>query len=117
MATHSSAIGTTSQRVEHLNQLESDIANVLVFASESLQELSKDSPAREVVEHKSTQLFVTLHGIEKGLKEQITYLGQVSTSSPHQQSIYGVQKDLCITLEKEAYLRDRIEQAKSMTND
>ena len=117
MAAHGGAIGTTSKRVEHLNQLETDIANVLVYASESLQELSKDNPVREVVEHKSTQLFVTLHGIEKGLKEQINYLGQVSTSSPHLQSIYGVQKDLCITLEKEAYLRERIEQAQSMSNN
>ena len=116
MASHGSAIGTTSKRVEFLNQLESDIANVLVYASESLQELSKDNPMREVVEHKSTQLFVTLHRIEKGLKEQINYLGQVSTSSPHLQSIYGVQKDLCILLEKEAYLRDRIEQTQNTDN-
>lgn len=117
MADQSIDIETTSKRVEQLNQLESEIANVLVYAAESLQELSRDNPVKDVVEHKSAQLFITLHSIEKGLREQINYLGEVSTSSPHLQSIYGVQKDLCITLEKEAYLRNRVRQAQSMSYD
>ena len=117
MANQSTDIETTSKRVEQLNQLESEIANVLVYAAESLQEMSRDCPEKDLVEQKSTQLFITLHSIEKGLREQINYLGEVSTSSPHLQSIYGVQKDFCITLEKEAYLRERVKQAQSMSTN
>ena len=115
MATQSvgSAIETTSKRVEQLNRIESDIANVLEFAAESLVELSKDYPKKEVVDDRSTMLFDTLRGIERGLRDHINYLGEVSTSSPHMQSIYGAQKDLSITREKEAYLREKLEQTQS----
>ena len=40
----------------------------------------------------STHLNYFLQGIEKGLSEQITYLTQVSTSQPHEGSIYGAEK-------------------------
>ena len=40
----------------------------------------------------STHLNSFFQGIEKGLSEQISYLTQVSTSQPHEGSIYGVEK-------------------------
>lgn len=105
---------TTLKRIQELNRIEEGIARVLELASESLSELSKDNPNKQAVTDKSSELFETLKNTEKGLVVQINYLGEVSTSTPHLQSIYGIQRDCSIALEKYNYLRNKIQEVSQL---
>lgn len=81
-------------RIQALDNIEKDIANVLQYAGQALTELSKDKPANKQVEAHTSQFLKTLTSVETELSKQISYLTQVSTGQAHEGSCYNSQKVL-----------------------
>ncbi|XP_077988043.1 mediator of RNA polymerase II transcription subunit 11-like isoform X2 [Glandiceps talaboti] len=98
------------ERLQQLEAIEKEVANILRNAGQAIQELSKDKPNERIVEHHTKQFLSCLETVENGLTKQICYLTQVSTGHPHEGSSYSAQKDAKMALH-------RLEHAKTKLNE
>jgi len=101
-------MATPVERIAVLDDIEKNISSVLQYASQALQELSKDKPANKQVEGHTQQFIKTLTSVEIELSKQISYLTQVSTGQAHEGSSYNKQKELALAMQRAQTVRDSL---------
>jgi len=104
------------ERLEQLESIEKEIANVLQSAGQAIQELSKEKLSLKQVESHTTNFLKTLESVEMGLSKQIGYLTQVSTGQPHEGSSYASQKVLHMSWHRLEHARSRIADLEKLKN-
>ncbi|KAF2358579.1 Mediator complex subunit Med11 [Trinorchestia longiramus] len=104
------------ERIQALDNIEKDIANVLQYAGQSLAELSKDKPANKQVETHTSQFLKTLTSVETELTKQISYLTQVSTGQAHEGSCYSSQKTLQMSWHRLQHIKNEISELERLKN-
>ncbi|KAM8939744.1 mediator of RNA polymerase II transcription subunit 11 [Pelodytes ibericus] len=89
MATYSIA----NERLRVLEEIEREIAAILLNAGNVILELSKEKPNERLLDRLATQFTTSVQKVESELSGQIRYLTQVATGQPHEGSSYSARKD------------------------
>ncbi|GAB6031322.1 Mediator of RNA polymerase II transcription subunit 11 [Chamberlinius hualienensis] len=109
-------MATPLERLEQLEAIEKDIANVLHHAGQAILEMSKDKTNLKQMECHTANFLKTLETVEVGLSKQIGYLTQVSTGQPHEGSSYASQKVLQMAWHRLEHARSKIADLEKLRN-
>ncbi|XP_053559013.1 mediator of RNA polymerase II transcription subunit 11 [Bombina bombina] len=104
MATYSMA----NERLRVLEEIEREIAAILLNAGNVILELSKEKPNERILDRHATQFTGSVQKVESELSAQIRYLTQVATGQPHEGSSYSSRKDGTMALNRIDYARVKI---------
>ncbi|XP_059481668.1 mediator of RNA polymerase II transcription subunit 11 [Neocloeon triangulifer] len=103
-------------RLQVLNQIETDVIACMQSAGQALLELSKEKSSLKQAETHTTQFLKTLNNVETKLSDQINYLTQVSTGQPHEGSGYASAKVLQMAWHRLEHVRSRINNLEKIKN-
>ncbi len=85
-----------------------DITKVIQCASSAIGELSKEAPSEDVITRNTTEFLKTLEDVERRLLEQINYMSQVTTSQPHEGSLYSAEKSYELAVWKTQFVKSKL---------
>lgn len=83
---------SSNEKLHTLDQIESQIYQMMQFGTNALNELSKDKPSIKNVENQVSQFVKCLESVDNNVSKQLQYLSQVSTLQPHEGSTYSTMK-------------------------
>ena len=99
-----------SRELQSLLRLESTVIQSIQFAKATLDEMSKDSDINPQKVKLDAQNFMkSVQHINEKLLHTISYLGEVSTSAPHNGSVYTAEKDFQLSHEQCTLMIERLE--------
>ncbi|XP_069597566.1 mediator of RNA polymerase II transcription subunit 11 [Dendrobates tinctorius] len=104
MATYSLA----NERLRILEDIEREIATILLNAGNVILELSKEKPNERLLDRHASQFTTSMQKVESELSGQIRYLTQVATGQPHEGSSYSARKDGTMALNRIDYARVKL---------
>ncbi|XP_063772738.1 mediator of RNA polymerase II transcription subunit 11 isoform X2 [Pseudophryne corroboree] len=104
MATYSLA----NERLRILEEIEREIATILLNAGNVILELSKEKPNERMLDRQAAQFTASMQKVESELSGQIRYLTQVATGQPHEGSSYSSRKDGTMALNRIDYARVKL---------
>ncbi|KAE8631879.1 hypothetical protein XENTR_v10001344 [Xenopus tropicalis] len=100
--------GMANERLRALEEIEREIAAILLNAGNVILELSKEKPNERVLDKQATQFTASVQRVESELSGQIRYLTQVATGQPHEGSSYSARKDGTMALNRIDYARVKL---------
>lgn len=83
---------SSNEKLHTLDQIESQIYQMMQFGTNALNEFSKDKPSIKNVENQVSQFVKCLESVDNNVSKQLQYLSQVSTLQPHEGSTYSTMK-------------------------
>ncbi|XP_069833990.1 mediator of RNA polymerase II transcription subunit 11 [Dendropsophus ebraccatus] len=104
MATYNLA----NERLRILEEIEREIAAILLNAGNVILELSKEKPNERLLDRHASQFTASMQKVESELSGQIRYLTQVATGQPHEGSSYSARKDGTMALNRIDYARVKL---------
>ncbi|NP_001087540.1 mediator of RNA polymerase II transcription subunit 11 isoform X1 [Xenopus laevis] len=100
--------GMANERLRALEEIEREIAAILLNAGNAILELSKEKPNERMLDKQAAQFTASVQRVESELSGQIRYLTQVATGQPHEGSSYSARKDGTMALNRIDYSRVKL---------
>ncbi|KAM9314532.1 mediator of RNA polymerase II transcription subunit 11 [Pholidichthys leucotaenia] len=97
-----------TDRLRALEDVEKEIATVLLSAGNIVLELSKDKSNGSYLERQIVQFQGAVNRVETELSGHIRYLTQVATGQPHEGSTYSARKDCQMALNRAEYAKVKL---------
>jgi len=98
-------------RLQQLDDVEREVADVLRAAATCMSEASKEKIAPKTVERFATEYLGKLKNIETSMLEQINYLNQIGAGAAHEGSVYLPLRQRRSAAERTDYFSQRLTEA------
>ncbi|KAI2810637.1 hypothetical protein RDWZM_002445 [Blomia tropicalis] len=98
----------SNERMRILDQIESNVYQIMTFATQALNEFGKDKPSIKNVESQVNQFLKSLENVETSVSKQLQYLSKVSTLHPHEGSCYASNKVKQMSNQRLELVRSRL---------
>lgn len=104
----------SSERMRLLEQIESNVYQVMTHATQALNEFGKDKPSIKNVEGQVNQFLKALESVEGNVSKQLQYLSKVSTLHPHEGSCYASNKIAQMGMQRLEHVRSSLNELEQL---